>query len=88
MAIALFPHLNQTQAKAMNSQLPVTNKSHFLVLVGVSQGVIDLVELFDDSNSAQATLDRVRHDYHPEADDLQVFSVLLTAPPATSQLKL
>ena len=44
----------------MSSQPLVTNEPHFFVLVGVSQGVIDLVELFDNSNSAQATLDRVR----------------------------
>ena len=41
----------------MNSQPSKTNESHFFVLVGVSQGVVDLVKLFDDSNSAQATLD-------------------------------
>ena len=37
----------------------------------------DTVELFDHESAANAALDKVRDDYHPEDDDLQVFSVSL-----------
>lgn len=72
----------------MNSQSPLNDKSHFFILVGVSQGIVDLVELFDCESAANAALEPIQDDYHPEADDLRVFGVHLTASSATSQLKL
>lgn len=58
------------------------------VLVGVQSGVIDTVQLFDCESAAQIALKRLQDDYHPEADELQVFPVSLSTSPVTSQLKL
>lgn len=74
--------------KIINSQPSLTNKSWFYIFVGVKSGVINTVELFGRETNANAALKRVRDDYHPEADDLQIFSVPLTISSITSLSKL
>ena len=65
--------------KIINSQLSLTSKPQFYVLVGVKSGVTVKVELFDQETAANAALDQLQNDYHPEADDLQIFSILLNS---------
>ena len=72
----------------MNSQLSVTDKSHFFVLIGVKNGVIDRVDLFERELAANAALDRLRDNYHPEADDLQVFPVSLSTSSVNSLIDI
>ena len=69
-AIAIADEVPDPDPKIINSQLSSTNKSQFYVLVAVSQGTIDTVELFPDETTAKAALNRLQDDYHSEANDL------------------